>query len=171
MTVRNAPVPDMTAAKTATSNAPAPPYPLMPGPVNRSWLDRHARWKIPLGCLIAILLLCGFVAVLLTVLDVSFRNSIVYQQALARAGRSPEVVNRIGEPLKAGRIFQGQINVSGSTGNANMNIPVTGPRGKATIVLDARKVEGAWIFRTLCVRFDDQSGTVNLLEATPSDVQ
>ena len=166
MTLPNPPVPNLT-----TSNAPAPPYPLVPGPVKKSWLDRHARWKVPLGCLIVISLLCAFIAVLFTVLDVSFRNSIVYQQALARAGRSPEVVSRIGEPLKPGRVLQGQINVSGSTGSANMNIPITGSRGKATVILDARKVDGAWVFRTLYVQFDSPSGTVNLLEDAPADVQ
>jgi len=166
MTLPNTPVPNIT-----TANTPAPPYPLVPGPVKRSWLDRHARWKIPLGCLIAILLLCAFVAIIFTVIEVSFSKSVVYQHALARAGRSPEVVRRIGEPLKPGRVLLGQLNVSGSTGNANMSIPITGPHGKATIILDARKVGGAWVFRTLCVQFDGQSGTVNLLEGAPVDVQ
>ncbi len=147
---------------------PTPPYPLVPGPFKKSWLDRHARWKIPLGCLIVILLICAFVAVLFTVLDVSFRKSIVYQEALDRAGRSPEVISRIGEPLRPGRVLQGRINVSGSTGTAEMNIPITGPRGKATIVLDARKVHGAWVFRTLYVGFDAQPGTVNLLDSAPA---
>ena len=148
---------------------PAPPYPLVPGPFKKSWLDRHAGWKIPLGCFIVILLICAFVAVLFTVLDVSFRKSIVYHEALDRAGRSPEAVSRIGEPLQPGRVLQGRINVSGSTGTANMNIPIAGPRGKAIIVLDARKAHGAWVFRTLYVRFDRQPGTVNLLDSVPAD--
>jgi hypothetical protein len=155
----------------ATSNVPTPPYPLLPQPFERSWLDRHARWKIPLGCLIAILLFCAFVAVILTVVNVSFRKSTVYQEALARAGRSSEVVNRIGEPLQPGRVLQGQLNVTGSTGSANMKIPVTGPRGKATIVLDARKVDGAWVFRTLVVQFEGQSDIVNLLDGGPASEQ
>jgi hypothetical protein len=167
----NPPVPNPSEPNTIASNAPAPPYPLVPGPFTRSWLDRHARWKIPLGCLIVVLLLCAFVAALFTILDISFRNSVVYREALDRAGRSPEVVSRIGEPLKPGRVLQGQLNVSGSTGSANMAIPVTGPRGKATIVLNARKVGGAWVFRTLCVQFDGQSGAVNLLEGVPGNMQ
>lgn len=167
----NLPVPNPSVPNTITSNAPAPPYPLVPGPLERSWLDRHARWKIPLGCLIVVFLLCTFVAVVLAIIDVSFRNSMVYQEALARAERSPEVTSRIGEPLRPGHVFQGKLNVSGSTGNANMAIPVTGPRGKATIVLDARKVGGAWVFRTLCVQFNGQSGTVNLLEGAPANAQ
>jgi hypothetical protein len=148
----------------------APPYPLVPAPFKESWLDRHARWKIPFGCLIVILLICAFVAVLFTVINVSFRKSIVYQHALARAGRNQEVIRRIGEPLQPGRIIQGQINASGSTGTANIKIPITGPRGKATIVLDARKVDGAWVFRTLRVQFGGQLDTVDLLASTPPDV-
>ncbi len=151
-----------------TSSIPPPPYPLVPEPVTRSWLDRHAGWKIPLGCLIVILLLCAFAAVIFTILDVSFRNSTVYKEALARAGRSPEIINRIGEPLRPGRVVQGQLNVSGSTGTANMRIPITGPRGKAAIVLDARKVDGTWVFRSLEVQFEGQSDTVNLLEGAPA---
>ena len=158
----------MTVPTMTASNAPPPPYPLVPGPVTRSWLDRHARWKIPLGCLIVILLFCAFVAVIFTVLDVSFRNSIVYQEALARAGRSPEVASRIGEPLQPGRVLQGQLNVSGSTGSAKMAIPITGPRGKATILLDARKVDGGWVFRTLDVQFEGHLDSVSLLESTPA---
>lgn len=166
----NMPMSDMTISNVSKSSAPVPPYPLVPGPVEKSWLDRHARWKIPLGCLIVILLLCAFVAIVFTVVEVSFSKSVVYQQALARAGRNPEVVSRLGEPLKPGRVLQGQINVSGSTGNASMNIPVTGPRGKGTIVLKAHKLNGAWVFRTLYLQLDGQSGTVNLIASPPSDI-
>ena len=151
----------------ATSNTPAPPYPLVPGPVKRSWLDRHAGWKIPLGCLIALLLICAFVAILLTVVESSFRKSIVYQEALARAGQSPEVINHIGEPLRPGLVLQGHLNVSGSSGSAKMEIPISGPRGKATILLDARKLYGAWMFTTLEVHFAGKFEVVNLLKSAP----
>jgi hypothetical protein len=151
----------------ATSNPPAPPYPLVPGPVKRSWLDRQGGWKIPLGCLVALLLICAFVAILLTVVESSFRKSIVYQEALARAGQSPEVINRIGEPLRPGLVLQGQLNVSGSSGSAKMEIPISGPRGKATILLDARKLYGAWMFNTLEVHFEGKSEVVNLLKSAP----
>ena len=142
-----------------------PPYPLSYTPVKKSWLDRHAGWKIPLGCLLLIVLLGTFVAVLFTVIEASFRKSTVYQEALARAERTPQVANRIGAPLRPGRVLQGQINVSGSSGTAHMAIPVTGPGGKATIYLDARKAARTWEFRTLQVQFEGQSDCLNLLAA------
>jgi Cytochrome oxidase complex assembly protein 1 len=115
-----------------------------------------------------VLLLCAFVAVIFNVVNASFRHSTVYQQALVRAGQSPEVARLVGEPLEPGRVLQGQLNVSGSTGSANMRIPITGPHGKATIVLDARKVGGTWAFRTLEVQFEGRSDVVNLLEVAPA---
>jgi hypothetical protein len=65
-----------------------PPYPLSYVPVKKSWLDRNAGWKIPLGCLMVIVLLGGFVAVVFTVVEMSFRKSVVYQKALNRADRN-----------------------------------------------------------------------------------
>jgi hypothetical protein len=140
-----------------------PPYPLSYAPVKKSWLDRHAGWKIPLGCLLAIVFLGAFVAIVFTVVEVSFRKSAVYQEALNRAERNPDVASRIGVPLRPGRVLQGKINVSGSSGTAQMAIPVTGPRGKATIYLDARKAAGNWEFLTLQVQFEGQSDCLNLL--------
>jgi hypothetical protein len=116
-----------------------------------------------------IVLLGAFVAVVFTVVETSFRKSTVYKEAITRAERDPQVANRIGIPLRPSRVLQGQINVSGSSGTAHMAIPVTGPRGKATIYLDARKAAGTWEFRTLQVQFDGQSDCLNLLVKAGSD--
>jgi hypothetical protein len=130
--------------------------------LKKSWLDRHARWKIPLGCLTLILLLAGFVGSIFTVISYSFHNSYVFQEAIARAERNRQVTDRIGTPLRSAWLPEGRIAVSGATGTAQMAIPITGPRGKATIHLDARKVAGEWQFLTLQVEFEN-STFVNLL--------
>jgi hypothetical protein len=141
-----------------------PSYPLSPPASRKSWLDRHAGWKIPLGCLAVVALLAAFVGAIFTIVSYSFHKSDVFREAIARAERSREVTDRIGSPLQPGWLPQGQIQVSGSTGTAQMAIPVTGPRGKATINLDARKVAGSWQFLSLQVQFEDSS-SVNLLAA------
>jgi hypothetical protein len=139
------------------------PYSLAPTAPEKSWLERHARWKIPIGCLIVVVLLGGFVAAVFTVVSTSFRRSYVFQEAIARAERNPQVADRIGTPLRPGWVPQGRIEVSGSSGSAQMEIPVTGPHGKATISLEARKVAGTWRFSTLQVQLEGQSDSVNLL--------
>ena len=141
----------------------APPYPLSYIPVKKSWLDRNAGWKIPLGCLTLIVLAGGFFAVVFTVVETSFRKSVVYEQAIDRANRNAKVASQIGVPLRPGRIAQGQLKVSGSEGTAHMAIPVTGSRGKATIFLDARKSNQSWQFLTLQIQFEDQPDCLNLL--------
>jgi hypothetical protein len=141
---------------------PSTSYPLSSPVSRKTWLDHHAGWKIPLGCLLVVVLLAAFVASIFTIVSYSFHKSDVFREAIARAERCRQVTNRIGTPLQPGWLPQGQIQVSGSTGTAQMAIPVTGPRGKATINLDARKVAGSWQFQTLQVQFEDSS-SVNLL--------
>jgi len=116
------------------------------------------------GGLLLIGLIGVFGAGVFSLVEASFRNSAVYQEALARARQNSQVKDRVGAPLQPGRVLQGQLNTSGSSGTARMAIPVTGPRGKATIYLDARKVSGNWEFLALQLRFEGQRYCLNLLE-------
>ena len=75
----------------------------------------------------------------------SFHRSDAYQQALAEAVRNRDVRELIGEPIKAGWFISGQISVSGSTGSADLSIPISGPRGKGAIRAVAKK-DGNWKF-------------------------
>jgi hypothetical protein len=142
----------------------SPPYPLLPQPKKKSWLERDTGWKIALICLICVGLLAIFIAAIFAIVSYSFHHSFVFNEAIARAERNPQVVSRIGTPLKPGWLPMGKIEVSGSTGRAHLEIPVTGPRGKATMRLDAHKVEGTWQFDTLEIEFEEESRWINLLD-------
>jgi len=86
---------------------PTPPYPLHPQPMNKSWLERNPRWKIPLGALILLLLMAiGGIPGLMTVL--SIRDSDVVQQCLARAAANPQIHDDIGDPIQAGWFVPGE---------------------------------------------------------------
>lgn len=147
-----------------------PPYPLLPQPMQRSWLERNARWKIPLGCLMLFLLVGTFVTVLIAVIMASFHNSVAYQQALAKASENQQVRNLIGEPIQPGWFSSGTINVNGSTGNADLSIPISGPRGKGTIRAVAKK-NGVWNFTWLQVTIEGRPQPVDLLagQGSPPD--
>jgi hypothetical protein len=84
--------------------------------MRRSWLDRHAGWKIPLGCLTLILFLTVFVGGLFTVIFTSFRGSDVYKQAIVKAARDPQVRTLIGDPIRSSWFISGQLSVNGSSG-------------------------------------------------------
>jgi hypothetical protein len=128
-----------------------PPYPLQPAPMRKSWLERNARWKIPLGCLTLIFLVGMFVAVLMTVITTSFRSSDVYKQAMAQAAASPQVRMQIGDPIKADWLIAGELRVNGDSGSANLSIPISDSRGRGTIRAIASKSGGAWRFHCLQV--------------------
>lgn len=143
-----------------------PPYPLRPELMKKSWLERNPLWKIPLGCLTLILLFAVFGAIVVTVIVTSFRSSEVYHQAWARTTQNTQVLARIGEPIKAAWFISGQLNVSGSTGNADLSIPISGPRGRGVIRAVARK-NGVWRFSCLEVDIAGQPEKIDLLPIQP----
>jgi hypothetical protein len=135
--------------------------------MKKSRLERNPYWKIPLGCLTLIFLIALFVVILMTVITTSFRNSDVYKQALAQAASNSQVREQIGEPLKPAWLISGQLNISGSTGNANLSIPISGPKGKGAIRAVANKTGGVWRFTYLQVSVDGQPASIDLLSIQP----
>jgi hypothetical protein len=135
--------------------------------MKKSWLDQNPYWKIPLGFLTLIFLIALFVAILMTVITTSFRSSDVYKQALTQAASNPQVREQIGEPLKPAWLISGQLNVSGSTGNANLSIPISGPRGKGTIRAVATKTGAVWRFTYLQFNVDGHPASIDLLSIQP----
>jgi hypothetical protein len=73
----------------------------------------------------------------------------------------------MGEPIHPGWFISGQLNVSGTTGNADLSIPVSGPRGKGVIRAVAVKIEGVWRFTTLQMNIQGTTASVDLLSVQP----
>ncbi len=131
--------------------------------MKRSWLERNPYWKTPLGFLTLVFLFGLFFAIMMTVVTASFRGSDVYQQALSQAAANSQVSEQIGEPIKPAWLVSGQLNVRGSGGNADLSIPISGPRGKGSIHAVANKTAGAWHFTYLQVTVEGQPASIDLL--------
>ena len=142
---------------------PTAPYPLQPQPIEKSWIERHPLWKIPLGCLTLFVLMAGFAVLVITIVETSFRHSEVYQRALTMASTNHQVREEIGEPIEAGWFVSGQLNVNGSSGKADLSIPVGGNRGKGRIRAVAYKSGGLWTFTWLQVNVDGYREAIDLL--------
>jgi hypothetical protein len=85
--------------------------------------------------------------------------------AVAAAQSNPVVKQRLGNPIKRSFFFtSGRIEFDGSSGHADLEIPIRGPIGKGTLYAIARKSAGTWKFETLDVAFDEASARVSLLE-------
>jgi hypothetical protein len=137
--------------------------------MKKGWLEQRTLWKILFGCLILFLLIAGFAIVLITAITASFHNSDVYKQAMAKAIENQQVRAKLGEPIQPAWLISGQLNVNGSTGNANLSIPLSGPRGRGTIRAVAYKNGGVWQFTSLQVNIEGQPATIDLLLPNPPE--
>ncbi|HYX68348.1 MAG TPA: cytochrome c oxidase assembly factor 1 family protein [Terriglobales bacterium] len=139
----------------------ATPDQLQPRP--EGWFARHWKAVVGVGCLGVVILGGALMAGIFFLVMGGIRSSDVYQQALAKANANPEVVVRLGQPIKPGWMVSGSINVSGPTGDADLAIPVSGPKGKGTIYAVAKKSAGEWTFSRLEVEVEGQPGRIDLM--------
>ena len=112
---------------------------------------------------ICIFLVVGGAAGIVATVFGSIKSSDVYQDALAEATADPEVVNTLGEPVEAGLIPSGSISVENASGEASLSIPISGPKGKGTLYVEATKSAGTWTYTVLEVAVVGQPGRIDLL--------
>lgn len=134
----------------------------VPPPLRRSWWSRNWLWFVPVGCLGMLTVFVAFVAGIVMFVFGAMKSSDVYKTAVARAKSNTEVTAALGTPIEEGFWVSGSTNVSGSSGNADLTIPLSGPKGKATVYAIATKAAGRWNYSTLEVEIDGQSERIDL---------
>ena len=135
----------------------------MNAPAKTGWWSRNWKWFVPVGCFSICLLFAGLIALVLTFAFGVMKSSDAYKLALARARASPAVVEALGSPIREGLFTSGNVNVSGPSGNAELSIPISGPKGSGTLYLEARKSTGEWSFSKLVVQIEPSHRRIDLL--------
>lgn len=109
------------------------------------------------GCLGLIVLGVVFSFVMYFVAMGVIQKTDVYAEALKRVQNSAEVQKELGTPIAVGWTFSGSVNYNNGVGSAAFNVPVTGPKGEATLTVKANKPAAAtpWQYSTLQVEFPD----------------
>lgn len=82
--------------------------------------------------------------------------------ALARAQTNPALIEAIGSPILQTGIVPGNTNVNGPTGKSNLSIPLSGPKGKATLYVEARKSADLWTFQKLTAKIEKTGERIDL---------
>ena len=136
----------------------------METPRKPSWFSRNWKWLVPGGCLSALLVFGAFLALILSVVFGSMKASDPYRLAMDRATASPAVTQALGTQIKAGFFVSGKISVDGASGSANLAIPLSGPKGKGTVYVEASKAAGEWTFTRLVFEEGATRKRVDLLE-------
>ena len=125
---------------------------------------------MPVGCLTVALLFLVFVGSILLIVFGAMKSTDVYKEALARAKADPTVIEALGSPIKDGFLISGNTNVNGASGESNLAIPISGPKGKGTIYVAANKSLGQWNYSGLVVEVGQTHQRIDLLQkSAPSN--
>ena len=130
------------------------------------WWQRHWRWAVPLLCLLCLSVFAGIALLFISALFGAMRSSEVYTTAMQRMREHPQVVEALGTPIEPGWYLSGELNISGASGEAHLQIPIAGPKGEAALSVEAEKSAGRWVYSTLMVRIDGQDAPIDLLPDT-----
>jgi hypothetical protein len=128
----------------------------------RSWFERNWKWFVPALLAFGMACLAGFIYLIFYFVMSMMQSSEPYQHALAEAKRSPAVTAAIGEPIREGWFITGKISEGGGSGSASLAIPVSGPRGGATIYVEARESAGQWQYQQVVVELDSSHERIEL---------
>ena len=113
-----------------------PPLPLQP---RGNWWTRNWKWFVPTGCFTILILFAAFITLIVMIVFSAMKSSDVYKDALKRAKAEPAVIEALGSPIKDGMFVSGSTNVNGASGEANLAIPIYGPKGEGTLYVVAEK--------------------------------
>jgi hypothetical protein len=143
------PFPDPKNVQPADSFAPEEPVPASRPP--RGWWGRNWFWVVPVGCLAPLLCCCGGTLLIGVGAMAGFKATEPYKEAVARAQQSPEVQAALGTPIQVGFLVQGNIKVENDHGEADLTIPLSGPKGSGTLHVVGTKAAGKWTYTTMVV--------------------
>ena len=104
-----------------------------------------------IGCGLLILITVIFVVGLVVFVFSAIKSNYVYREAVRRAQSNPQVIARLGTPIETGWWVSGNVNIKGQSGQAEISIPIHGPKANATIHADALKENSNWRYTRLVV--------------------
>ncbi len=134
---------------------------LVPQP---SWWKRNWKWVVPVGgCLTMLILIGAFVGSLFYGVTSMFEDSTPYEYAFEKINNDEKMVELMGLPIEKDGMVQGTINWNNNEKNADMKIPISGPKGSGTLYIKATGEGDQWIYHEIRVVVKD-SEEFNLLE-------
>src|ERR1700681_1981979 len=87
-------------------------------------LGANWLWCVLAGCLGMLFLAASVFFIIVSIAFGAMKSSDAYKTALSKAKADPRVVNALGSPITDGFFVWGKTNVSGSSGYADLTIPI-----------------------------------------------
>lgn len=131
----------------------------------KSWFKRNWQWFVPtVGCGTLIILGIFGLGALIFGVTKMISESTPAQYAIEQASQNEQVIQLIGTPIEQKGITSGSINFKNNSGDADLQIPIQGPNGKAVIFVVGERFDDEWTYSRLLVRVIGSGEQINLLE-------
>ena len=135
----------------------------------KTWMQRNWKWFVPATCLGSLIVFAAFFMSILLFVFGFIKSADVYKTAFESAKNNPTVIETLGSPVEDSWYVSGSVRTTGSSGHANITIPIHGPNGKAKIYAIAQKSEGKWFYTKLVVVVEGTEVRINLLTDSIGD--
>lgn len=130
----------------------------------KNWWQRNWKWFVPTGCLTLIALFAVFIVAIFFTVTSMMKESTPYMESYKTATTNSYVIDRLGEPIEQKGTLQGNISIKNNTGEANLTIPLRGPKGEGTIHVIANKYNGKWSYEKMSISIESTKEVIDLLE-------
>lgn len=131
--------------------------------VRKSWWQRNWKWFVPTGCVSILLIFVLFIVSIFFGVTSMMTNSDAYKGAMTEAQKNKLVIEKLGSPIEDDGMTSGSINTSNDSGNCDLQIPIKGPKGKATLFIVAEK-KGTWKYSEMTVLIKTTNEEIDLLK-------
>ena len=130
----------------------------------KNWWQRNWKWFVPTGCLTLIAVFIIFIVTMFFTVTAMLKDSAPYVDAFESATTNSYVIEQLGEPIEQSAIIQGQISISDTESDADIRIPLEGPKGKGTLHVIGTKSNGKWTYSKMSISIEPAKEVINLLE-------
>ena len=139
--------------------APSP----LPSKPKGNWWTRNWKWFVPTGCLTIAVVFAVFILSILLIVFGALKSTDIYKDAVAKAKANQAVIEALGSPIQEGMFVSGNTSANGASGQSNLAIPISGPKGKGKIYVVATKVAGEWKSSVLVVEIEKTKERIDLI--------
>jgi hypothetical protein len=129
----------------------------------RNWWNRNWKWFIPTGCLTLVIIFGLFLAGVFFEVTSILKDSEAYRESMTAVQNNKIVVERLGSPIETDGIVSGNVNVNNNTTSCDVQIPIKGPKGKATLFVVGQK-KGRWKYTEMSVYIEKTKEEIDLLK-------
>jgi len=144
---------------------PPPIPPPLPPSRTRTWWSRHWLWVAILGGILLVANTWFGSSAIMNWIARRVKDSEGYRVAMVTVRGDAQVRAALGEPVDDSGFIKGSFVETSHLHTIFAEIPLSGPKGRATLSINGAQADGPWHFQTLVVAVAATRATIDLRAA------